>query len=280
MVSQAREVTRAFLPLLSSQSRGSAPAVPALCAQLRSWTPLQTPRAVPARRLSGGAGAGAGEGGGKKAGMVDVQGGKVSDADRQEGHLVWAERAKNIVAAHRRFQLTTYNRLPEDHNDQESIHTDTQRQPVTGFLHKEKNYLAILLRSDLASHQQHKENVGRMATASVAIGHLDPVQLVPVFTRVGLMPPVVRIVGDLVPVETQYEDELRSTMGAGPQDGSLYWLEPGGIFIEDVFSDRTQVIDVNIYRYVQMDRQTDRQRQEGKTDKTHAHKTHAHTRCS
>jgi hypothetical protein len=37
-------------------------------------------------------------GGGAKSGMVDVQGGKVADTGRAEGHLVWAERVKNIVA--------------------------------------------------------------------------------------------------------------------------------------------------------------------------------------
>jgi hypothetical protein len=147
--------------------------------------------------------------------MVDVQVRKVEDNSRAEGHLVWAERVKNIVAAHRRFQLTTYNRLPEDHNDQSSIHTDSQRTAVTGLLHKEKQNLAILLRSDQPSHQQHKDNVSRMASASVAVGHLDPVQLVPVFTRVGLMPPVVRLVGDLVPIQPQYDEELRAAMGVG-----------------------------------------------------------------
>lgn len=174
---QAREATCARL-LLMSTSRASAPAVAALCCtHLRGWKPLSeriTLPVVKARLLSGGAGAGTGEGGETKSGIVDVQGGKVSDVDRQEGHLVWAERAKNIVAAHRRFQLTTYNRLPENHNDQESIHTDTQMQSVTGLLHKEKNFLAILLRRDIASHQQHKDNVSKMATASVAIGHLEP----------------------------------------------------------------------------------------------------------
>ena len=170
----------------------------------------------PARRLSGAPGAPeGGEGGGAKSGMVDVQGGKVEDTSRAEGHLVWAERVKNIVAAHRRFQLTTYNRLPEDHNDQSSIHTDSQRTAVTGLLHKEKQNLVILLRNNQPSHQQHKDNVSRMASASVAVGHLDPVQLVPVFTRVGLMPPVVRLVGDLVPIQPQYDEELRAAMGVG-----------------------------------------------------------------
>ena len=230
----------------------------------------------PGRLLSGAPGEGGG-GGGAKSGMVDVQGGKVEDTSRAEGHLVWAERVKNIVAAHRRFQLTTYNRLPEDHNDQSSIHTDSQRTAVTGLLHKEKQNLVILLRNNQPSHQQHKDNASRMASASVAVGHLDPVQLVPVFTRVGLMPPVVRLVGDLVPIQPQYDEELRAAMGVGQvtyelslddiisdtiiggsseishdalfynlflvyQDaGSLYWLEPAGIFFEDIFSERTQV---------------------------------------
>lgn len=198
--------------------------------------------ASPARMLSSVPGKGGdGGGGGAKAGIVDVQGGKVEDTSRAEGHLVWAERVKNIVAAHRRFQLTTYNRLPEDHNDQASIHTDSQRTAVTGLFHKEKQSLAILLRSDVPSHQQHKDNVSRMASASVAIGHLDPVQLVPVFTRVGLMPPVVRVLGDLVPIEPQYDAEIRGAMGVGADAGSLHWLEPGGIFYEDIFSERTQV---------------------------------------
>jgi len=207
--------------------------------------PLAPFAALCGRLLSGiadGGHDGAGAGGSKKSGMVDVQGGKVEDENRVEGHLVWAERAKNIVTAHRRFQLTTYKRLPDDNKDQESIHTDTTKNPVTGYLHKEKNTLAILLRNDLPSHQQHKDNVSRMATSSVAIGHLDPVQLVPVFTRVGLRPPVVRMIGDLVPIEPRYEDELRAALAVGPEDGSLYWLEPGGIFFEDMFSERTQVL--------------------------------------
>jgi len=207
--------------------------------------PLAPVAALCGRLLSGvadGGHDGAGVGGGKKSGMVDVQGGKVEDENRVEGHLVWAERAKNIVTAHRRFQLTTYNRLPDDNKDQESIHTDTTKNPVTGYLHKEKNMLAILLRNDLPSHQQHKDNVSRMATSSVAIGHMDPVQLVPVFTRVGLRPPVVRMIGDLVPIEPKYEDELRAALAVGHEDGSLYWLEPGGIFFEDMFSERTQVL--------------------------------------
>jgi hypothetical protein len=194
------------------------------------------------RCMSGGAG-GAEAGGGdhKKTGMVDVEGGKVEDDSRAEGHLVWAERAKNIVAAHRRFQLTTYNRLPEDHNDRDSIHTDTQRSPVTGFWHKEKGNMAILLHRDVVPHQQHKENVNRMSTASLAIGHLDPVQLVPVFTRVGLMPPVVRMVGDLVPMEEQYQADVCKIMDVAADAGSLYWLELGGVFFEDIFTNRTQV---------------------------------------
>ena len=179
--------------------------------------------------------------GGGQQGMVDVQGGKIEDDSRAEGHLIWAERAKNIVAAHRRFQLTTYNRLPEDHNDQDSIHTDTQRAPVTGFLHKERNCLVIMLHSDTPSHQKHAENVSKIATASVSVGHLDPVQLVPIFTRVGLMPPVVRVLGDLVPIDSKYEVEIRAAMRVAPDAGSLYWLEPGGIFFEDIFSERTQV---------------------------------------
>ena len=195
------------------------------------------------RALSGVMGGGTtGSGDGQKPGMVDVQGGKLADTSRAEGHLVWAERAKNLVAAHRRFQLTTYNRLPEDHNDEESIHTDTQLTPVTGMLHKEKNVLAILLRNDVPGHAKHKDNVSRIATASVAIGHLDPVQLVPIFTRVGLMPPVVRILGDLVPVEPKFHLEIRTAMDVGPDAGSLFWLEPAGIFFEDIFSERTQVL--------------------------------------
>jgi hypothetical protein len=175
------------------------------------------------------------------AGMVDVQGGKVADDSRAEGHLVWAERAKNIVAAHRRFQLTTYNRLPDDHNDKESIHTDTQRTPVTGFLHKDRNCLAVMLHSDVPSHQKHAENVANIANASVSVGHLDPIQLVPIFSRVGLMPPVVRMLGDLVPIEPKYEDDVRAAMQVHHDAGSLYWLEPAGIFFEDIFSERTQV---------------------------------------
>ena len=40
-------------------------------------------------------------------------------------------------------------------------------------------------------------------------------RLVPVFTRVGLMPPVVGLVGDLVPIQPQYEEELRAAMCVG-----------------------------------------------------------------
>ena len=224
--------------------RQAAPVIK--CGKLRSPRMLWPPRpaswchdAIPSRLLSGSGGE-AGKGNGdKKGGMVDVQGGKVEDTSRAEGHLVWAERAKNIVAAHRRFQLTTYNRLPNDLNDEDSIHTDTSKTAVHGLLHKEQCNLAILLRSDVPGHQKHKDNVSKLASASVAIGHLDPVKLVPVFTRVGLMPPVVRVVGDLVPIASpEQQEEIRTRMGVGSGDGSLYWLEVGGIFFEDIFSGR------------------------------------------
>lgn len=120
---------------------------------------------------------------------------------------------------------------------------------MTGFWHKDRNCLAVMLQSDLPSHQKHAENVSKIATASVSIGHLDPVQLVPIFTRVGLMPPVVRMLGDLIPVESKFEAEIRAAMQVDADAGSLYWLEPGGIFFEDIFSERTQVLWVCFQPY-------------------------------
>ena len=206
---------------------------------LRKMAPARE-RPSRARQMSGTSASGGGEGA-ATGGLVDVEGGKVEDESHAEGHLAWAERAKNIVCAHRRFQLTTYNRLPQDQHDTASVHTDTVRSPVTGFWHKDRGNLALLLRNDTPGHRQHADNASRMATASVAVGHLDPVRLVPVFTRVGLMPPVVRMVGDLVPVDAVHEDELRAAFGVGPDAGSLFWLEPGGVFFEDTFSKRTTV---------------------------------------
>ena len=50
--------------------------------------------------------------------------------------------------------------------------------------------------------------------------HLDPVQLVPNFTRVRLINPVVRMLGGLVPIEPKYEDEVRAAMHVRPDAGS------------------------------------------------------------
>ena len=130
--------------------KGGRQAAPVIkCGNLRVPRMLCPPRpaswchdAIPSRLLSGSGGE-AGKGNGdKKGGMVDVQGGKVEDTSRAEGHLVWAERAKNIVAAHRRFQLTTYNRLPNDLNDEDTVFVDVLPGAGPGFKASEAAFSA------------------------------------------------------------------------------------------------------------------------------------------
>ena len=53
--------------------------------------------------------------------MVDVTGGQIGEQKPEEGKLYVAERAKNLVASNRKFQLVTYVRVPEDGKDRGAL---------------------------------------------------------------------------------------------------------------------------------------------------------------
>ena len=141
--------------------------------------------------MFGGATVPDGQGVGGVGNIVDVQGGTLKNEEQEEGQLYTAERAKNVIVASRRFQLATYNSLPGTKSSYDSLHSDPLC-PVRGAYHPESNSVAVLLRPSNRSELQHITNVAQLASASVAAGHIDPPPLIPVFTRIGLIPPTVR----------------------------------------------------------------------------------------
>ena len=215
--------------------------------------------------MFGGATVPDGQGVGGVGNIVDVQGGTLKNEEQEEGQLYTAERAKNVIVASRRFQLATYNSLPGTKSSYDSLHSDPLC-PVRGAYHPESNSVAVLLRPSNRSELQHITNVATLASASVAAGHIDPPPLIPVFTRIGLIPPTVRpllqpptphddsprpapaarwktptppglqvrIVGDLVEpppaLVAGLREALRKGLGPGDDlDGELYQLECGGV---------------------------------------------------
>jgi hypothetical protein len=164
--------------------------------------------------------------------IVDVQGGQLSEAKPEEGQLPFAERAKNIIVAAKRFQLVTYNKLPGTKDNTDAVFSDPNL-PVRGAYHAESNTIAVLLREQNPSEKKHMENVAKIANASLGAGHIDPPKLLPVFTRIGLMPPTVRVVGDLVQAPPERVDTLRNVLRENLEEGSsldgdIYQLECGG----------------------------------------------------
>jgi len=174
--------------------------------------------------------------------MMDVQGGKMSEEEEiVEGHLHIAERAKNIVASNQHFQLATYLRVPDGPDSQDSVFSDN-RAPLRGAIHELTGRIALFLDSSKKSDRTHSTNVKKISFSSISTGHIDPRPLMPIFTRVGLLPPVVRIVGDLDPAPENYTEELRKLLKLKDEDvGELYWMEPGGVFHVDLFEKRTDV---------------------------------------
>jgi hypothetical protein len=172
--------------------------------------------------------------------IQDVTGGKVGEDTPEEGKLFVAERAKNLLFANKRFQLSTYNRIPEDQSDAQSVHSSL-KYPVYGVMHKGSSRPVIFLRSDHDSDKQHIINVSKLASASLLTGHIDPTPLIPVFTRVGLRPPTVLMVGDLVPVES--EAEISDLIPEALKDSSVqaFWMEWSSVHYIDLFDKKHQV---------------------------------------
>ena len=165
----------------------------------------------------------------------DVTGGKIGEEAPEEGKLFIAERAKNLLIANRRFQLSSYGRLPEDRTDGHSIHSSV-RDPVHGAFHHPSCRPVIFLRRSNEYEKRHIENVSKLSSASILTGHIDPPPLIPVFTRLGLRPPTVLLVGDLLPVESAAEVQNLIPESLRPFDVLPYWLDWSSIHFIDVFN--------------------------------------------
>jgi hypothetical protein len=176
----------------------------------------------------------------------DVTGGKIGEEKPEEGKLFIAERAKNLLIANSRFQLSTYNRLPEDQSDAQSVHTSA-RYPVQGAFHKSSGRPVIFLRRNIESEIKHIENVSRLSSASIVTGHIDPPPLIPVFTRLGLKPPTVLLVGDLMEVESPSEVQSLIPEALKAADVVPFWFEWSGIHFIDVF-DKKQAVAARDFR--------------------------------
>jgi len=163
------------------------------------------------------------------------------DEEVVEGHLHIAERAKNLVASNARFQLATYTGIPDGPDSKDSVFSDP-RAPVLGGIHQLSGRIVVFLDRNKQSDSKHAKNASKISFSSISTGHIDPPPLIPIFTRVGLLPPVVRVLGDLELAPENYTEELRQLLSIKDnQEGDFFWMEPGGVFHEDLFEKRREV---------------------------------------
>ena len=177
--------------------------------------------------------------------IQDYTGGKI-DETPEEGKLFVSERAKNLLVANKRFQLFSYMRLPDDLTDAQSVYS-SPRHPIHGAFHKESCRPVLFLRPDNESENQHIVNVSKLSNASLMTGHIDPTPLIPVFTRVGLKPPSVLLVGDLLPVEKQSEVQHLLPESLKSSDARAYWFDWSSVQYVDLF-DKKLVIKGRDFR--------------------------------
>jgi len=55
--------------------------------------------------------------------------------------------------------------------------------PINGIMLEESCNILLSLRPSSMPHKQHMQNATNLANASVAVGHIDPPPLIPIFTR-------------------------------------------------------------------------------------------------
>ncbi|EKX40404.1 hypothetical protein GUITHDRAFT_142726 [Guillardia theta CCMP2712] len=172
--------------------------------------------------------------------IIDVDGDKPIEPKQAEGHLIYPERAKNLLFANKRFQVQSYQRLPDDKNDGSSIFSDPN-SPVMGKWDNASRSLIMFLEKNKTSHMKHWENISKIASASVATGHIDPPRLTPVFKHLELLPPTVRLVGDLVLYQGIGRDDHLKDLGFKEDDGHLMCLETHGVLFIDIFNKRENI---------------------------------------
>eukprot|EP00960_Hanusia_phi_P033303 750394-Hanusia_phi.AAC.1 len=172
--------------------------------------------------------------------IIDVDGDKPVEPKQAEGHLTYSERAKNLLFANKRYQLQSYRRVPEGQHDGSSVFSEP-RTPVIGKWDSSSRNFVLFLEKCKASHVQHWDNVSKIASASVATGHIDPPRLTPVFRHLELLPPTVRLVGDLVPFEGIGREDHLADLGFKEEDGHLMCLETHGALFIDIFNKREVV---------------------------------------
>ena len=185
--------------------------------------------------------------------ILDVQGGEIGNAKREPGKLFVAERALNILAAHHRFHLSSYNRVPEDGGDAKSVHGNP-RVPVFGKFDKTTSQIFVFLREDNESDALHIENVLRLSNSSIMVGHLDPPGLIPVFNKLGVRPPSILVYGDLLAVEQDRASDAERVMPEALKGKPVkpFWFEWQGLQYIDIF-DKKQTVSPRDFRIASLD---------------------------
>lgn len=168
----------------------------------------------------------------------------------------------------------------------DSIFSD-YKEPVNGYPIRDSPNILFQFNEISQSHKLHMKNLSEIAFASAATGHIEPKPLVGCFTRlhsppitfvthpritslpldlfrIGLLPPLVKLVGNLVKVggtnpgegDIWKEDEMRNMLIELKKDhgGPLYVLEVGQIVHQDVFFKQVENVSMRDYRAAFVDK--------------------------